>query len=319
MRPESTTVAFRADISAMLEEYAVEAAIGRFIGRQAAPIFGSPKMTGGYPVMNRENFKKPASTDRSARGAYNRIVGQFGRATFDCVEHGLEDVVDDRDAELYSDFFDSEVAAGEILEYQILMAHERRVAALYSGGGWTNHNVNTAWSTTASYPVSDILTGIDALQDKCGAVGADISLIIPRTDLREMMETTQITNKIQYTYPGAIPAELTPKQLAGMLGIRSVLVGSCVYDSTEEGVAETNTQIWTAGVCYLAVLANEGASLKTPSAARTILWTGSAPVLPVVESYRSDEVRGEVVRVRDDTDEVLQGETDLFVYKLTNT
>jgi len=70
---------------------------------------------------------------------------------------------------------------------------------------------------------------------------------------------------------------------------------------------------------YLAVLCDPDDDLEEPSAARTVLWTADSPEIPVVESYREDAIRSDVIRVRDDTDEVLIGATDLFVYKLTNT
>jgi len=320
MRPESTSVVFREDLSALLQEYSASKAADRFIGRKASPIFGAPKAQAAYPVMNRENFKKPASTDRAADGSYNRITGQFGRATYDCEEHGLESVIDDRKRNLYSSLFDTEEAEAQMLMYQILMAHEQRVAAAYVAAGLTNHNTSADWSVVANgVPITDLLAGVDALQDKCGCAGSDLTLIIPRTDFREMMLTTQIINKTQYTYSGILPAELKPNQIAAMLGIGQVLVASGVYDSTEEGIAETNSQMWTAGIMYLVVLAPEGSSLATPSASRTVLWTGDSPELPVVETYRDDKIRADVVRVRDDTDEIMQGETDLFAYQLTNT
>jgi len=40
----------------------------------------------------------------------------------------------------------------------------------------------------------------------------------------------------------------------------------------------------------------------------------------VVESYREDKTRSDIVRVREDSDEILLGDSvDLFCYQLTNT
>ena len=320
MRPESTSVIFRDDLSILAKEYDEQKAIGRFIARQAAPVAEVASAEGQYPIMNRENFKKPAKTGRTEGSNYNRVSGTFGSGTYDCQEHGLEYVIDDRRLKRYRRLFDAELAATQILRFQLLLAHERRVAALYSGGGFSNTNVATAWSTSdTAVPLDDILTGLETLEDKCGVGPEDISLIIPRADFREMMACAQVTDKVKYTYPGMQPALLQAMQVAAMLGIKSVLKARSVYDSTEEGVAESNTQIWTAGVMYLAVLAEESETLETASAARTILWTADAPELPVVESYREEKIRSDVVRTRDDTDEILMGETDLFVYQLTNT
>jgi len=133
------------------------------------------------------------------------------------------------------------------------------------------------------------------------------------------MRTTQVVDKIKYTYPGMQPSLLQAIQVASMLAIKEVIIPRSVYDSKEEGIAETNTQIWTAGVMYLAVLADEGDDLEQPSAARTIMWDEDAPELPVMESYRDETARSDIVRARTDTDEVLTAEVNLMAYKLTNT
>lgn len=320
MRPDSSTVIFREGLSAEAREYDDIKAASRFIGRRVAPLAHVAAQSGEYPIMRRANFKKPANLKRADGGAYNRITGEFGKATYSTDEHGLEYPIDDRKRKRYANLFDAEKAATRTLRYQLLMGHEQRVSAMLAAGGFTNTNVATAWSTVASaVPLTDIRTGLDAIADKCGAAQEDMSLIIPRADFREMLATTQINDKIKYSYPGIQPALLTPNQIAAMLQIKQVIVASGVYDSKEEGITESNSQIWAAGVMYIALLCEENDDLDVPAAARTILWDDESPELPIVETYREDKTRSDVVRSRDDTDEVLIGETDLFCYKLTNT
>jgi hypothetical protein len=310
----------RPDLSAQVNEYAERKAAARFVAPAAAPIFRSPDQNGTYPIMRRSNFKKRTDNARNEGGRYNRIVGEFGQGNFACDEHGLENPVDERRRKRYAQYFDAEKSAANMTWFQNMLNWEYRVSTLFSGGGWTNTNVATAWSTTASgVPLTDLQTGIDALQDNCGVSSFDISLIIPRADYQEMNLTAQIIDKVKYTYPGIQPTSLSAQQIANMLELKRVLVAQSVQDSTEEGVAETNAQIWTAGVMYLAVLCDVDDDLEEPSAARTVLWTGDSPEIPVIESYREEAIRSDVIRVRDDTDEVLIGATDLFVYKLTNT
>ena len=320
MIPESSTVVFRTDLSAQVQEYDASAAAARFIARRAGPVFPSPVCTGGYPIMRRGNFKKPVNTKRAEGGKYNRIAGEFGKGTFDCEEHGLEYAIDDRRRARYLTLFDAEKAAVQIDRFQLLLAAEVRMGAMYAAAGLTNHNVATAWTTVATaVPLDDIQDGIEAVQDACGASGAQMSLIIPRTDYRELLKTTQVINKGKYTYPGLQPAQLQAAQIAAMLGIKQVLIAQSVYDNVEKGITESNTMIWPAGVMYIAVLCEEDDPLEIPSAARTIQWTQGAPELPVVESYREENIRSDIVRSRDDVDEVMIGEVDLFAYQLTNT
>jgi len=323
MRPESTSVTFRADMAVLSKEFEAVKAAGRFIGRRVAPIIEVGEKSGSFPIFNRESFKKPASsTDRTPDGGYNRITGEFGRGTYDCVEHGLEYLIDDAKKAQYGSLFNAERAAMQILTYQMLLAEEQRVAALLSGGGFTSNAPSTVWSTAASaVPLADIETGIETLQDNCGVAREDISYVIPRADYTEMMATAEVIDKVKYTWAGTAsgvqPSRLRQELVAAMLGIKEVLIAGGSYDSTEEGYAESMSQIWTAGTTYLIVTANDGDTLETPSAARTALWTADSPVNPTFESYRKDEIRSDVLRMRANTEEFLQGATDLFVYELT--
>lgn len=320
MLPESSSIEFRTDLSELAREFDAEKAAKKFVAMKAAPIYESPVSSAGYPIFDRESFKKPADTKRQMSGAYNRITGTFGKGTFDTEEHGLEYPIDERRRLRYETLFDAEAAANEILRYQLLLAWELRVASMYANAGFTNHNVTTAWSTAATaVPLDDIQTGVETLEDKCGVNGEDISLIIPRADFREFLRTAQVVDKSKYTNPGVQPSLLQATQVAAMLGIKEVLIAKSSYDSKEEGVAESMSQAWAAGVMYLVVLAEEGDSLETMSAARTALWTRRSPELPVVETYPQETIDANIVRMRDDTDEFLQGEADLFAYKLTNT
>jgi len=320
MRPESTAVAFRADLSALANEYNEKLAAERFIGRRIAPIFVTAKQSGQYPIFNRECFKKRQDTKIAEDGTYNRVIGEFGKGTYDTDPHGLEYPINDRKRARYADLFDAEEAATRITWFQLMMDHEFRVRDMMTSAGFTNHNVTTAWSTTATaVPLTDIATGVKALKRKCGCRGMDISLVITDDDFQEMILTTQVINKTQYTYPGTIPASLAAEEVANMLKIKEILIADGSYDSTEEGYAESDASIWTAGVMYLVVTCDEGDPLETPAACRTIVWDQMCPELPFIETYREDKVESDIVRCKDDTDETLMGEADLFGYQITNT
>ncbi len=320
MRPESTSITFNPILAQLLHEYDIEKAAAKFIGRKVAPIFRSPSSTGEYPIMNRENFKKRTPDDRAPDGSYNRITGEFGKGSFATDEHALEGRVDRRMRQRYSSLFDAKAVRASQVWFQALLNHEYRVHALLDGGGFTNTNVTTAWSTVASaVPLNDIDTGIEALEDNCGCNPEDISLVIPRADFRELNRVTQIVDKVKYTYPGEQPSKLSAQQIAAMLGIKEVIVARSSHDTKEEGVTESMSQIWTAGVMYLMVLAEEGDDLSEPSAARTIIWDQYESGLPGAYDYPEESTNADIVRAGMDSDEVLVGETDLFVYKLTNT
>lgn len=320
MRPESTTVSLRTDLSQTFQEFNDTAAALKFIADKASPVFESAEASANFPVMKRENFQKNSDDARADGAAFNRIVGEFGNGTFSTDEHGLEYPVTDRMRRRYATFFDAEAGATRILWYKMKLNRERRVAASYVAAGLTNHNVGTAWSTVATAdPASDIQTGVETLEDNCGCDASELSLIIPRADFREALRTGAIIEQAKYTFPGIRPALLSKAQLAAILGIKEVLVARGSYDTAIEGETISMSSIWTAGITYLVLLSDPGDPLEVPSAFRTVLWTANAPELPVVESYREEKVTADIVRIRDDTDEIAPAETDLMAYQLTNT
>ena len=79
MRPESTSVVIRPDLSVVAQEFMDSNAATRFIGRKAAPTIGVPTNTGQYPVINREYFKKRTEAKMATGGAFNRIGSEFGQ------------------------------------------------------------------------------------------------------------------------------------------------------------------------------------------------------------------------------------------------
>jgi len=147
-----------------------------------------------------------------------------------------------------------------------------------------------------------------------------ISLICPRADFRYMVRTAEMIDQVKYTYganSGIRPHLLKPAQVAAILGIKEVLVPELAYNSKPEGETASMSAIWTAGKAMLAVLADgEDYPLELPAAWRTMLWTADAPVDPVVERYRDESRRSQIVRCRQNTDEVATAEADLLAYLL---
>lgn len=326
MQPESTSVTYRPDLAAFVPEYDMDAAVARLIGQFAAPMIPSAEEAGQYYVWNREAIKKRYETARAPDGRYNRVMSTFGSGNFTCQENGLEEPIDDRRAKKYGDLFNAEQAVTRKLRHLILREHEHRVAAMYAGASLTANTAATAWSSGSSaVPLSDLDTGIKTLQDNCGCGSGSITWIVPRADFREFLLTDQVNDKLKYTYrggeSGVQPSMITPEMVADMLGIRRVLVAESSYDSAGDGLTESMSQIWTAGTTYLAVLAEPGdTNWEAMSAFRTVYWTeeNADAGLPVVETYYEPATRGEIVRVRHDTDEIATAEADLMVYELSS-
>ena len=325
--PESSTTTLRPDLTVMAQEFAAAAAMSQFIGVRAAPVFLSPQAEGAFPVFRAANFRKPTNggdISRQEDGTYLRIRGEFGKGAFVSEDRGLEYPIDKRMLRRYATWFNCEQVATQQLMYQVALAREIRVAALYSGASLTSNSPDTVWSTSASaIPLDDIQTGLNTLQDNCGVPASGVSVIMPRADFREFLSTDQVNDKVKYTYPGIQPANLSAELVAQMLGVKQVLIGTSSYDSKEQGIDASMSQVWTAGKVYLAVLADSASNgspgvLEEPSFARTAWWMDGAAEMPLIEVYEKEENRSRIVRLREDTDEFVQTESpDSMCYELT--
>ena len=318
-------VTFRRDLSAVATEFAAEEARRwGFIGPQVAPVFSVPEAEGTYPVLCREQFLKADDVNRAEDGHYNVVDGHVGSQSFTCEDYGLESLLDDRKRRRYASFFDMEVGTQKLLIHKILLAQERRIAALAmdTTGTYSAVTVGTSWSNASATILSDVATGVDAIGGRTGMPPEMISLILTRSDFRYVCRNTEILAQVSSTYgldSGIRPGYLQAAQIAHVLGIKQVLVGSGQYDTKGEAVTASLSAIWPSGYAQLAVLAEPGDPLESPSAWRTMRWTDDAPTDVVVERYRDDARRGDVLRVRQDTDEVATSEADLANYQLDLT
>jgi len=314
----------RRDLAAVAKEYDDLMAQSMFIADRVAPAFPVAEAAAAYPVWLRESFLKAADTNRNPDGSYNRIDGELGTLTYECVEHGLETALDDRRLRLYSSFIDFEMAMTRTLRHRVLLAREKRVAALVNNAvTFSAVAAATAWSTHATaVPMTDIGTGLTKLELNTGIPRSQVSVIMPQADYINCVQCATVIAKLQYTFSGnqgIQPHLVKPAQLATILDVKEVLVAMGGYDTKEDVITPSVSAIWAAGYVTLAYLATPGQPLEMPSAFRTMRWTADASEDIVVERYRDETVRSGIVRVREDSDEVATAEADLMNYLISTT
>jgi len=306
---------WRQDLQAQMTEVDVTQYTDSMIGLIVMPIFRTKRKTAQYPVFPREWWKKPVSDDRAPNGAYNRIDLQTEPATFTCEDHGNEHVLDDFDENHYEDFFDYEAMATRQLGVLARLNHERRVAALLTNETtFSATAAATAWATIATAtPVTDVDNAALVILQASGIRKDQLTLVVNNVDWQYLNNATKILDRIKYVDLRVADEEKMRSAIASAMGIKQILIGQTHYDTKEEGVAESMSNIWptnTAGLGYIAP--SDGVGIDTGCAGRTVLWTKDSPEMPTVETYRDDTVRADVVRVRASTDEILQGDAGVF-------
>lgn len=319
---QASTATLRPDLQVAVHEFDIEKASKKLIGRRVLPVFRSAADSGEYAVFTRENLQRTPDAARAGDGSYNRISSVLGSKTFQTEDNGLEFLLDDAKARKYARYLDYEGAMTKTIWYQLMIGLERRAQAIADAASATA--AATAWSTIAD---ADIIGDVDGratvIEDACGASPEDLSLVVSATDFRYMTENAALLDRIKYTLAAVADLRQSAQAqlLAPALGLREILVGRAAYNAVPEGGTVAMTKIWAAGKAFLALLGEgEGQPLETPCLGRIILWTEDSPELPTMETYYSDERRGNVIRGRNHTDEIAQASNiDYFCQEITTT
>lgn len=297
-RPTSATTLQRPDLASLAWEWIQQT--DRFVGFKLAPMFKVSEQSADYPCYPKEYAAEIPNTARSTRGTYNRMEHRFETDTYTCVENGIEEPVDDVEVKLYARYYDMEKVVAKRCTETILLVQEKRILDLGQASGVDATPTNEWDDATNAAPLADVNTGKNTILAATGIYPN--ALVIAGTTYQDLSVASNVIDRIKYTYPGVRAGELTKELLAEYFGLDQVLVSIAMYNSAKEGQAASMSYLWSEEYALLACV-QDGQDLEMPSYMRTFLWTEDSPQNVVVESYYSDEVRGNVIRARQYTDE----------------
>lgn len=304
MRPTVDTTLSRPDLGQAVWEVMQDSPLMGFIGLQAMPIFDVAEYTATYPVIPKESLFNVHDVKRSAKGGYNRVEEEFEEGYYKTNDNGLEYPIDDRLAAIYSTRFAYESMISTMLMNKILRAHEKRVAdKLFSATNFTAHNATTAWSTFASAdPVYDVEEGRDSLRSN--GINAN-TLIMPWTGFKWLRQNDDLKTQVYQLFPDAAKTgRVTVEHLRTALDVERILIAGALYNSSKKGQDASLSDLWGSTYCLLCKTSPAGTDITEPCVGRTFLWNeGQGGALPIVEQYREERVRGDVLRVRHDSSE----------------
>ncbi|HML56006.1 MAG TPA: hypothetical protein PKC79_18070 [Solidesulfovibrio magneticus] len=301
-----TKAILRPDLGALAYEYSLGAASQGFIAQQVLPPFFTPLKSAQYPVIPAEALLEDVDTRRAPRAAYARGDWDFEFLDFNCSENGYEEPVDDSEAQMFRAYFDAETMATYRAMGIILRRLEKRVAAkIFSpatfGGG---HAVGAAWNSyDDADPRGDVVKGREAIRLSTGL--KPNALILDESVLLHVSMCNSVIERVKYSDPNAIRGDLTIPQLEAYFGCR-VIVAGAVGNKAAKGKDKAVSPIWSSTMAMLGVVSSGGQDLREPSLGRIFSWEEDAPEMLVVETYREEQTRSNVVRARQNTDECIQ-------------
>ena len=289
------------DVGMLALEYARNR--GSLIGDQVLPIVRRGSRTGFYPVLDVQSLAKTADTRRAPRGRYARVDYEVNQDTFACVENGIEEVIDDSEANELSQWYDCIQQSADNCAWIALLSYEQRVADLVMDSSLYGDQTSTpatAWNASSSDPYGDVQTAKNAILANTGV--RPNTIIMGRAARQALNTNAAIVDRIKYSDDVVSLGELPDSFLAAFFGVDRILVGQTYYDAAPLGQDVSMSTIWPEEDVLVCAI-NPSENLRTPTLGHTVLWTGDSPEMLVTETYRSDEVRSDVVRCRHHTDE----------------
>jgi len=308
--PETSLATLRPDLASFFE-FELEAEAAGYIAAEVFPVVDVVSQSGTYGIIPLEQLLQDRDTLRSPGSGYARGSFTFQTATYACVEHGAEEPVDDREARMYAEYFDAEMISTARAFGAVLRNAELRVAnAVFNTTTWTGAALTTAptneWDdATNAVPLTDVEAATQLIYDGSGLWPN--ALIINRKVFRNLRNCDQIIARITASGAGdpAKASDVTTAMLAQAFDLDHIIVAGGSRNSAIEGQAATPVQIWSDEYAMVCKIATSG-DMKEPCIGRTFHWSDDGSSLGgTVETYRDENIRGDVVRVRHDVDEIV--------------
>jgi hypothetical protein len=287
-----------------------------FIGLEVMPIFKVVEASSAFPVIPIEALLKIGDTARSPRGNYNRDDWEYERGKYLTSEQGHEEPVDDSERKM----IEGETRPGLADEIavkrgwqKIMRSQEKRIATkVFNDTNFTAHAVANEWDdATNATPITDVKDAKLSIRSASGMLPN--TLIIAYTTYENLKMCAQIVDRLKYTFPGLDLNQISSAQLAKIFDVERVMIGGAIYDSAKKGKDTSIADLWDNEYSMLTRISS-GQDITEPCIGRTFLWIEDSPQNPIVESYREEQIRSDIFRVRHNVDErLLQSHTDADV------
>jgi len=243
-------------VDAVLSGVSVRYTNEEFIADQVMPVIPVKKESDKYYIYTRA-WKLPQSK-RAAGAEANEVEWNVDTDTYQTEEYALKDLIPDRVRDNADNPLDMDVDTTENLTELIQLGREKRVADVaFAAGTYGSQTSALAganrWDDYAgSDPIGDVRTAKATVHAATGKMPN--TLVIGYQAHLKLLDHPDILERIKYTQKGIITADL----LAQVFEVDRYLIGKALYDSTQEGVAESLGYVWGKSVALLYAEASPG-------------------------------------------------------------
>ena len=300
----------RSDIHALVQQ--ANADFNKlFIGDQIFPVKSEDVKRGIYMKANLANAEllNGDAVARANGDGYQRVNRKYDTDQYDAVEYGLESVIDDAYEAEVERFMNIEATEAMLLERSLRISYEARIAALLFGSTFTSTDAVVSY-TSALLSTINAPNDIDLAKARLLKKGIIANAVIMGYDVfQRIRRSTLMQNQIYGVVPRSAGQSMLPSEadVANAFGVDKLLVGKAPYNASNKGQTYSGSFIW--GTTKIAVACIAGGEYGAGGVGRTIQWSKDTTGLFTPETYRSDERRSNILRVRQHVAEKVIDET----------
>ena len=313
---KNTHAVIRHDLNAFVEEAASTDKL--LIGAKLCPMLPVDARAGLYPkieIGNGGELLKKDATLRGPTGTYNETTRKFITDTYECLDRGLEERIDDVVVRDYKKFFDVEVLTAKLIMRTMKLDYESRIYDLHQTIGNFlsldasdvsqngNGPTNKTWGTVDGLAECDFALFLMNLIRQLTMRGETPNTLVIGEEAWKFMRRTTKLNTFLY---GSLGTGLGYKMvseadIAKQFRLSNVYIVHAHIDSAARNKEASLTPLWDNNKVWLGEV--KGGEISGGGASRTMCWTPDGSGLFTTETYRNETRRGDMVRVRHHTAE----------------
>lgn len=251
---------------------------GNFIAQRAASVIPVLKQTDMYVVYDRGYFWRDEAAPRPLGGRPIQVGYKVGSGTYSATEYALEHVVDDRQRANVDAPIRLDENATTLLTQKMMIKQDRIWASsFFAASKWTTQFTGVGSSPTTDQFLqfndenSDPIGTIDEAKDLmfAGTGFMPNTLVLGANVKRRLRTHPDIADRIKYTGVGIADE----RKLAELFEVPNVFVARSIYNSADEGIADSFNYIVDPDAMWLGYI-DPSPGLDSPTAIANFAWTG---------------------------------------------
>jgi len=239
-----------------------------YVARRAFPAVNVPKQSDLYYVYAKEDLLR---SDTQQRAPGTRVALRdwgLARSSYYIPVRGIGKALSEQDLANQDPVLDLEEDTVKVLVQDLKIDEEVAFGAVAFASSWgTNTSPSPTWENAASYPLTDIATGIRTIQLNTGRI-PNCLLLGSETWYSGLLNHPDMIERL----PDSAPRIITQPFVANLLGLEDVLIAHAARNSAVEGATASYASIL--GDSALLFYRNPNPGRMSPTAGVHFVWSG---------------------------------------------